>query len=1232
MDIYRILENFNAASREPLNEGPIGAIAGGLAGAALTRSPGGAMAGASMGDSLTDEARDPSVWDAQAIAQKKAKLAREKNAMMMQRKISGQDSGLPPGVPVAPKPMGEMVDEALHHICETHRAACEHFVKGGDLDSELFDALHNHYLSRGEMPFGIAKMRDGHPKDWCAQKLAEHLGLEECGTGWPLGAGEVAPMAESTNSIRKLAGLAESADDVEEGNDFTQARKDAIAAGKTSFKCGGKIYKVTGDTSDEKKQVKEGSKPDFLDMDKDGNKKEPMKKAVADKKAGPEKGVNPFAKKDKKVDESKEDKPAFPGSPEYEKKYGKVKHDDDSAFHKTKVSTGTVYSRKHKEEPEVDDEDDTPKKKGRPAGTKKKIGAKGPSTTSKLIKDGPKKAPSKAKKKVKEAVDLSEGIMDAVKRTFNDNVAGWPMGTSREQFIQGWAEDIKDETGRDIPLEKLGQLYDDYCDRADQIMQSHGTTNEDMDIEDQGEYDEEGSMVKDNIHTIRRAIDELENCISDNDNMPEWVEEKISQAKGMSQAASEYIQTQQERGSEEEIDEVAPVAAPAPTTRSSFKKGDKVIANGAPAIVYNIDAANNIAYVQYEADIAKGSPQTAATVLNQLKPAAPAASSSFKKGDKVIANGEPATVYNIDAANNTAYVQYDETLAKGSPQTAAVVLNQLKPAGVSEAGYSAKAARAGKDIGKPGKNFAKIAKSSGGGEKGQRIAGAVLNKLRHPTDEDTIEERSVSQAQQRTMGAAAHNPKFAKKVGIKPGVAKEFNRADTGHKMSELPQRVKETGMGGTVAGGMAPAPGAKTFAEASSGSHEAAWKAAGKAVHAIMKKRGYTGSKTEEGYMWTKQTPRGTAFIDIDFDERDPETARWGEGELKGAKNKSYWQSGNDNISDLAQVIGQLFANVKDGQPAMDEADEDGKPNFAKKDSKHKPDDDGDGVPDWADKKPGKDDNEESDDSEESDEEDDDKVLKKMKSHAGIEDKDDDSDKEESDDKPKKGKKPDFGKKKDDDSDDEDDSDDSDDEESDDKDDSEEKSEKKDSGDSEEKSKDKSGTPYGKSVYESAFKKSLKTQLRESVNMNTSQDDTGKKSVTVTATDEDADKLSELLKMAGLFSSQGYSSVCQGCGGVHEAGACGAGIEVAVDEAYGDIDVETNRDLANSPDENYSDENTMINTLSGGLNGRKSTGQSTGPVVNRQDSRQGIMGEAQKVQEEAKNRLWKLYGDMSSK
>ena len=44
----------------------------------------------------------------------------------------------------------------------------------------------------------------------------------------------------------------------------------------------------------------EAAKPDFLDINKNGNKKEPMKAAAADKKAGPKKGVNPFAKKNVK--------------------------------------------------------------------------------------------------------------------------------------------------------------------------------------------------------------------------------------------------------------------------------------------------------------------------------------------------------------------------------------------------------------------------------------------------------------------------------------------------------------------------------------------------------------------------------------------------------------------------------------------------------------------------------------------------------------------------------------------------------------------------------------------------------------------------------------------------------------------------------------------------------------------------------------------------------------------
>jgi len=41
---------------------------------------------------------------------------------------------------------------------------------------------------------------------------------------------------------------------------------------------------------------------------------------------------------------------------------------------------------------------------------------------------------------------------------------------------------------------------------------------------------------------------------------------------------------------------------------------------------------------------------------------------------------------------------------------------------------------------------------------------------------------STSKAQRKTMQAAAHNPAFAKKVGIPVSVAKEFNQADNKNK------------------------------------------------------------------------------------------------------------------------------------------------------------------------------------------------------------------------------------------------------------------------------------------------------------------------------------------------------------------------------------------------------------------------------------------------------------------
>jgi len=44
---------------------------------------------------------------------------------------------------------------------------------------------------------------------------------------------------------------------------------------------------------------------------------------------------------------------------------------------------------------------------------------------------------------------------------------------------------------------------------------------------------------------------------------------------------------------------------------------------------------------------------------------------------------------------------------------------------------------------------------------------------------------SHSPAQARMMAAAAHDPKFAKKVGVPVSVAKDYNQADKGKRLAE---------------------------------------------------------------------------------------------------------------------------------------------------------------------------------------------------------------------------------------------------------------------------------------------------------------------------------------------------------------------------------------------------------------------------------------------------------------
>jgi hypothetical protein len=72
-------------------------------------------------------------------------------------------------------------------------------------------------------------------------------------------------------------------------------------------------------------------------------------------------------------------------------------------------------------------------------------------------------------------------------------------------------------------------------------------------------------------------------------------------------------------------------------------------------------------------------------------------------------------------------------------------------------------------------------------------------------DEGDLNEKSTSQAQFRTMAAAAHDPEFAKKVGIKQSVAREFNQADKGQDYKDLPKKATEGATVTTTPGSIEP-------------------------------------------------------------------------------------------------------------------------------------------------------------------------------------------------------------------------------------------------------------------------------------------------------------------------------------------------------------------------------------------------------------------------------------------
>jgi len=299
-----------------------------------------------------------------------------------------------------------------------------------------------------DLQLAFAKEKKVKEADMDESALQAYLGKKKYGeTGMKAlqKAGREGASKETMARIRAQHDKMDEAD-MEEGNRFTGNLMKARAAGLKKADLDGDGDMETVREADvvglgEKKKAK----PDYIDLDRDGNRQETMKKAAADKKKSRSAGT------------------AF--DPEVAKSM--ISKDPHPRYDVKDTGYSKRYTRKEEPAAEKDDEvSDQPKKKGRPAGTKRAIGAKGPTGQSKLMKK------------------------DSIKEM-------------------------------DVPLV------------------------------DKGEYDREGEMAKQQIHTIMRAAKKLHSMLGDDDNLPEWVQKKITLAQNYIDGVADYMASQRAEAGEE---------------------------------------------------------------------------------------------------------------------------------------------------------------------------------------------------------------------------------------------------------------------------------------------------------------------------------------------------------------------------------------------------------------------------------------------------------------------------------------------------------------------------------------------------------------------------------------------------------------------------------------------------------------------------------------------------------
>lgn len=121
---------------------------------------------------------------------------------------------------------------------------------------------------------------------------------------------------------------------------------------------------------------------------------------------------------------------------------------------------------------------------------------------------------------------------------------------AREEVKQD--ADLHDVAEAVIQLSQDGVATMADYDQIVRFMDKQGTNESDSDPANKGEYDREGEMAQQDLTTAADAAEELRSILTADENLPEWVQAKITKAMDYLDTTRDYMKSK-----EKPVDELA---------------------------------------------------------------------------------------------------------------------------------------------------------------------------------------------------------------------------------------------------------------------------------------------------------------------------------------------------------------------------------------------------------------------------------------------------------------------------------------------------------------------------------------------------------------------------------------------------------------------------------------------------------------------------------------------------